>query len=104
MRITKSKFGEYLTWYEAFDNPNGLSDDEIMESILDSAWAIESDIMNLNFLVRHWYDEVLVIEEECRNGLPSGSHDCLFVFGDGTYIEFDSIDYAFTPIEESEVV
>lgn len=100
MKLTNTTLGKYLSWYCFFDEDKPM--EEVVETIgsygFADFWHIDAPV----FVQTHWDNPIVVIECE-KSNTNSGEHDVAIVCDD-FILPMTSIDYAFTPKEESKVV
>lgn len=100
MKLTNTTLGKYLSWYCFFDEDKPM--EEVVETIgsygFADFWHIDAPV----FVQTHWDNPIVVIECE-KSNTNSGEHDVAIVCDD-FILPMTSIDYAFTPEEESKVV
>lgn len=101
MKLTNTTLGKYLSWYCFFDENKPM--EEILEIIgmyaFTDLWYMDAPAF---FVQTHWDKPIMVIECE-KSNTNSGEHDVAIVCDD-FILPMTSIDYAFTPEEESKVV
>lgn len=99
MISAKTKLGDFISWYTSFGK---LTKEEAIKTIVNYAWAIDQQIAE-SFINNNWDKYVTIMECEKCNGSIGGEHDGAIIC-DEFIIKFESVDYAFTPENNSEVI
>ena len=100
MKLTSTTLGKYFSWYCFFDEDKPM--EEVLEIIGMYAFTDLWYVDTLVFLKTYWDKPIMVIECEKGKG-NSGEHDVAIICDD-FILPMTSIDYAFTPKEESKAV
>ena len=101
MKITNTTLKDYFKWY-CYTSYATPTDKEIAESITDYAWFDDNNFSE-EYLLSKINENIIVIECEKCNGSNDGSHDVAIICEEFV-MRLESIDYAFTPYENSNTI
>ena len=100
MKLTNTTLGKYFSWFSSFDTEQPMA--KVIENISNCSFTDSWHIVIPEFIKEYWDKEIMVIECE-KSYSSSGEHD-VAIMCDDFILGMSSIDYAFTPMEESKAV